>query len=215
MKNISLVLNGVLFILVGVLFYLHFKKENPSDQNTVNSPTSVTPSLPENMPVPIIKGLNSTNGKIVFIDYDSLVQNYDLFKKMEKDLEARLRKSESELVSRQKKLEEDYQSYMQSQAMMTDQHRATKEQQLQQQNQELIQLRDERARQFSNQEQELNEQLLKTLYGYFTKLAKENNFAYIFTYKRGIPGIVYGTDSLNITKQVITGLNEEYRKAHH
>ena len=208
MKNLSLLLNVVLFVLVGILFYLHFQNKNTSSSSPI---TPVTSSVSETNSIPVITNLSSKSGKMVFIDYDSLVQNYDLFKKMEKDLGAKLKSSEAELISKQKKLEEEYQSYMQGQSMMTDQHKATKEQQLQQQNQELIELRDQRGRQFTMQEQELNEKLLNNLYGYFQKLAQQNDFAYIFTYKRGIPGIVYGIDSLNITKMVIDGLNKDYR----
>jgi outer membrane protein len=209
MKNFSLVLNVVLFVLVGILFYLHFK--GPASQNSPVRTERDILDVPT-APVPVFQNLSSTSGKIVFIDYDSLVQNYDLFKKMEKELAAKLKNSETTLLDKQKKLEEEYQAYMQGQSMMTDQHKALKEQQLTKQNQELIELRDQSARQFANQEQQLNEKLLNNLYGYFRKLAKQNNFSYIFTYKRGIPGIVYGEDSLDITKAVVKGLNQEYRE---
>lgn len=210
MKNLSLILNVILFLLVGTLFYLHFQSKNSSSAPSSHNTHVTELSTPTN--IPIINNTSSKSGKIVFIDYDSLVQNYDLFKKMEKELEAKLKSSEAELLSKQKKLEEDYQLYMQGQSMMTDQHKANKEQQLQQQNQDLIELRDQRGRQFTLQEQELNEKLMNNLYGYFKKLAVQNDFAYIFTYKRGIPGIVYGSDSLNITKTVVEGLNKEYRE---
>lgn len=208
MKNLSLILNGVLFLLVGILFYLHFQTPNA----TPSTPSVVVQTDSSNMAVPQFHNLASSSGKVVYIDYDSLVQNYDFFKKIQRDLEVKLKNSEAELVSKQKKLEDDYETYMKGQSMMTDQHKATKEAQLQQQNNEILQLRDEKGRQFASQEQELNEKLLNKLYGYFQRMAKENNFAYILTYKRGVPGVVYGSDSLDITKQVVEGLNAEYRK---
>ena len=158
MKNLSLILNAVLFLLVGVLFYLHFQgnKNVPVTDSTAAFEKDAT----VNAPIPQFHNLAATSGKIVFIDYDSLVQNYDFFKKIQKELEYKLKNSESELISKQKKLEEEYQTYMQGQAMMTEQHRATKEAQLQKQNAEILQLRDEKGRQFANQEQELNEKLL-------------------------------------------------------
>jgi len=209
-KNLSLILNAVLFLLVGILFYLHFQSNKTPA--VVESPMVFEKDSTSNAPVPQFHNLGASSGKIVFIDYDSLVQNYDFFKKIQKDLEFKLKNSESELISKQKKLEEEYQTYMQGQAMMTEQHRATKEAQLQKQNAEILALRDEKGRQFANQEQELNEKLLNKLYGYFQKMAKKNNFSYIFTYKRGVPGVVYGSDSLDITKQVVDGLNAEYKQ---
>lgn len=210
MKNLSLILNAVLFLLVGILFYLHFQSNKTPA--VVESPMVFEKDSTSNERVPQFHNLGASSGKIVFIDYDSLVQNYDFFKKIQKDLEFKLKNSESELISKQKKLEEEYQTYMQGQAMMTEQHRATKEAQLQKQNAEILALRDEKGRQFANQEQELNEKLLNKLYGYFQKMAKKNNFSYIFTYKRGVPGVVYGSDSLDITKQVVDGLNAEYKQ---
>lgn len=207
MKNLSLILNGILFLLVGILFSLYFNgKTTSTSENSSKTPSATLPGT-----LPVIHNLTSRSGKIVFVDYDSLVGNYDLFKKMEKELEVRLKSSEAELLAKQKKLEDDYQSYMQGQSMMTDQHKAVKEQQLTKQNQDLVALRDQRAGQFSTQQQELNDKLLDNLYGYFQRLAKQNDFSYIFTYKKGVPGIVYGEDSLNITKEVIDGLNQEYR----
>lgn len=210
MKNLSLILNAVLFVLVGILFYLHFKGANST--STATEAMSFEKDSTSNMPIPQFHNLGASSGKVVFIDYDSLVQNYDFFKKIQKDLEIKLKNSEMELVSKQQKLEEDYKTYMQGQAMMTDQHKATKEAQLQQQNNEILQLRDVKGKQFASQEQELNEKLLNKLYGYFQKMAKQNDFAYILTYKRGVPGVVYGNDSLDITKQVVAGLNAEYRQ---
>ncbi len=210
MKNLSLILNAVLFLLVGILFYLHFQSNKTA--TVAEAPMIFEKDSTSNTPVPQFHNLGASSGKIVFIDYDSLVQNYDFFKKIQKDLEFKLKNSESELISKQKKLEEEYQTYIQGQAMMTEQHRATKEAQLQKQNAEILALRDEKGRQFANQEQELNEKLLNKLYGYFQKMAKKNNFSYIFTYKRGVPGVVYGSDSLDITKQVVEGLNAEYKQ---
>jgi outer membrane protein len=209
-KNLSLILNAVLFLLVGILFYLHFQGNN--NVPVADSTAAFEKEAPVNAPIPQFHNLAATSGKVVFIDYDSLVQNYDFFKKIQKELEYKLKNSEAELISKQKKLEEEYQTYMQGQAMMTEQHRATKEAQLQKQNAEILQLRDEKGRQFANQEQELNEKLLTKLYVYFQKMAKQNNFAYILTYKRGVPGVVYGSDSLDITKQVVQGLNAEYKQ---
>lgn len=210
MKNLSLILNALLFVLVGILFYLHFKGTNAS--HAVATEMSFEKDSTSNVPIPQFYNLGASSGKVVFIDYDSLVQNYDFFKKIQKDLEIKLKNSEMELISKQQKLEEDYKAYMQGQAMMTDQHKATKEAQLQQQNNEILQLREVKGKQFASQEQELNEKLLNKLYGYFQKMAKQNNFAYILTYKRGVPGVVYGNDSLDITKQVVAGLNAEYRQ---
>lgn len=210
-QQISLILNIVLIIAVGVLYFLHFNSKSKNNNAPITT-VAVKDSL-QDIEVPVIRNMGSTSDKIVFINYDSLVENYEFFKKIQKDIETKLRNSEAELLQKQKKLEEDYQFYMQNQAMMTEQHRVSKEQQLKADNDKLIAMQQQKSLQLANQEQELNEKLLNNLYGYFNKLAKQNNFAYILTYKKGMPGVVYGTDSLDITKEVIQGLNKEYRES--
>lgn len=210
-QQISLILNIVLIIAVGVLYFLHFNSKSENNNAPITT-VAVKDSL-QDIEVPVIRNMGSTSDKIVFINYDSLVENYEFFKKIQKDIETKLRNSEAELLQKQKKLEEDYQFYMQNQAMMTEQHRVSKEQQLKADNDKLIAMQQQKSLQLANQEQELNEKLLNNLYGYFNKLAKQNNFAYILTYKKGMPGVVYGTDSLDITKEVIQGLNKEYRES--
>ncbi|HEX8547471.1 MAG TPA: OmpH family outer membrane protein [Cytophagaceae bacterium] len=212
-KNLSLGINIVLAIAVIILYFLHFSKSEGSQPTAVKNEvaTATNDSMPIG-PVPIIENVGANSGKVVYVNYDSLMENYDFYKKISKDLEGKLKNTETELMAKQKKLEEDYQQYQQNQAMMTEQHRATKEQQLMLDNQKLVELRDRKSQQLASQEKELNDKLLSNLYGYFRKLAVQNNFSYILTYKKGVPGVLYGSDSLDITKTVVQGLNKEYNE---
>lgn len=207
-SKLSLGLNVILLVAVGFLYYMQFSSKGSSNataENTSAAEDTVSIADIELKPV-------SQSAKIVFINYDSLAENYEFFKKIEKDMEAKIRATEQELVKKEQKLQEDYEFYMKNQQMMTAAHRESKEKELMEANNQLVELKEKRSYQLAQQERELNEKLMDNLYAYFKKLSKENNFDYILTYKRGIPGVVFGSDSLDITKQLVDGLNKEYKE---
>jgi outer membrane protein len=204
--KLSLVLNGILIVAVAVLFYLHFTQP-AKDTHVSITKTEDTASIAsiEMPPVPNTR-------KIVFFNYDSLTENYEFFKKIQKDMEAKARNIENELMKKEQKLQEDFEFYQRNAGAMTEQHRENKERELTNAQQELLALKENRTQQFAKQRDELNRQLMDKLYGYFEKISKENNFDYILTYQKGLPGVVFGSDSLDITKELVDGLNREYKK---
>ena len=72
MKNLSLVLNAVLIVVVGVLYYLHFSGRPKS------TPAGST-ALPGDM-------------KIAYINSDSVLKNYEYFKVTGEKLESKRKK---------------------------------------------------------------------------------------------------------------------------
>lgn len=209
--SLSLLINFILIIAITFLYYLHFsesaerEKRDKALELALADDTISTGNI-------VLAELPSSTGKVVYVNYDSLMENYLFFQKIKKDIDGKVKKIETELMKRQQKLEEDYAFYQKNQTMMTVQHREAKEKELMLANQELLELRDKREDQLMRQEKEMNEQLMDNLYGYFQKLAKENDFAYILTYKRGMPGVLYGENTLDITKQLVDGLNKDYKE---
>jgi len=214
---ISLVLNLILAVAVGVLFYLHFADVRPK---TVSAATATAKteqaddSLLKNAPVPVIANMGAgSKVKVVYVDYDSLISNYDFYKKIQKDLEVKLRSAENELMNQQAKLEKDYLDYQQKQSLYNDEMKQEKEKQLMADNQALTELKQKREQQFGEQQKQLTEKLLINLDSYIKRLAKENKIDFILSYQKGIPGsILYGNDSLNITGSILEGINKDYKK---
>ena len=69
MKNISLILNAVLFVAVAVLYYVHFSPKG-------NTAESEQPG-------------NATDLKIAYINSDTVLKYYDFFKVNKEKLEAK------------------------------------------------------------------------------------------------------------------------------
>src|SRR5436309_481743 len=109
MKNISLTLNGILLIAVAVLYYLHFKKP----ANEISSMTSPTITSSWSGPLP----------PIVFVNTDSLLNNYTYFKTKKAEFEARREKLHNELTAESDKLQSDYADFQQKAGVMTEMER--------------------------------------------------------------------------------------------
>jgi outer membrane protein len=82
MKNLSLILNAVLIVAVGVLFYLHFSTKGSAKASPARSASMnlVQPDVP-----------------IVYVNIDTLLNNYDYFKDMQNDFADKQSEMEAEL----------------------------------------------------------------------------------------------------------------------
>jgi outer membrane protein len=191
MKNISIVLNIVLAIAVAVLYYLHFKPT----QKSINK---LTPGDLKNM-------------HIAFVNSDSLLEHYDFFIKTRKTLKDEEEQNANYLNGQAAGLQkefEDAQSRVSS--MTTAQAQATQEN-LQRKQQTLLQRKEEMQDAYGKKLQNMNDLLTDKIHDYLKKYNQEKNFDYILGYQKG-SGILYAKDELDVTNEVLSGMNEEYKK---
>ena len=193
MKNLNLVLISILFVAVGVLYYLHFSSSSPAIQ------TSASP----------IKSYDSKPASIVFLNSDSLLDNYAFLKAKTEGLEARHKKITSELEAEGMRLQTDAENYRQRGAMMTDAERQKTEEQLVMRQQQLVQKEKSMMSKLEEERDAINDQLFKNLTGFLKDYNKEKNYQFILGYQKG-GGILFANDSLDITQVVIDGLNKKY-----
>src|SRR5262245_38663912 len=126
MKNLSLILNAVLLVAVGVLYYLHF--QSPKAAEPIAEPVTVTTAAGPLRPA-----------SIVYVNSDSLLDNYAFLKAKKQDLEARHKKITADLEAEGQRLQSDVESYRQRGASMTDEQRMQTEEQLMIRQQQLMQ----------------------------------------------------------------------------
>lgn len=193
MKNLSLALNGVLIVAVGILYYLHFKG-NPATDSTSNSG-----AIPMNI---------SSNG-IVFVNSDSLLEEYDFYKDQKTKFEAEQLRIKEELKGESDKLQKDAAVYQQQAIGMTDMERQQKEQQLGMRQQNLMDKKDALLGKLDQMQAASSEQLYTKLNDYLKTFNKDKNLQFVLGYQKG-GGILFANDSLNVTRQVIEGLNKAY-----
>ena len=139
MKNISLVINIVLAVAVAVLFYLHFKGDaKPAEDNILSGEKVEGTAL-------------SNEFMVAWVNIDSLLNNYDMYFDIQKELEVKGRKMESEMNSKTRTFEKsmlDFQDKVQK-GLVTRSQAQSMQEELAQKEQDLYRLRDEMRMQFA------------------------------------------------------------------
>jgi outer membrane protein len=194
MKNGLLVLNAVLVVLVGVLFYLHFSSRK--ETATVKAASA-----------------NTNNGnnafRIAYIDVDSLQKNCKMFKDIDAELSRREESANTEIQRMEKALRDRY-AYYQSNQQMTQVQSEQASYELQQMKANM----DNKTRNLQQDYQDYKVRRMKDVRDKIDEFLKDYNkdrrYSYIMAYE---PNIFYYRDTLyDITKDVIQALNNGYNQ---
>jgi outer membrane protein len=199
MKHLSLILNGVLFIAVGFLFYLHFSGGN-GKPDTSDIPGTVQTASAGEM-------------SIVYINIDTLLNNYDYFIDLQAQFSDRQAELEAQMNSRTRQYETnaiDFQNKVQK-GLVTRREAAELEQQLLQQQQDLYSLRDELTMQLAEEEQVSNRKLIDNIMEYLKVYNQDKGYQFIFSNSFG-DNLLFANRRLDITYSVLEGINEHYRQ---
>ena len=114
-----------------------------------------------------------------------------------------------ELKSESDKLQKDAALYQQQAIGMTDMERQQKEQQLGMRQQNLMEKKDAMLGKLDQLQANSSEELYTKLNNYLREFNADKNLQFVLGYQKG-GGILFANDSLNVTRQVIEGLNKAY-----
>lgn len=190
MKNISLVLNGVLLVAVGVLYYLHFTSGTSAGTETTESG--------------IIGDL-----KVAYINSDSVLKNYEFLKARAEILEAKKQKVEQDYINRAQNLQNEITAYQRNVNNMTVGQVRAVEEDLGKKQQNLQQFEQSITQDLMNDQSKLNKDLYDRITVFLKKYGKDKGLHVVFKYDTG-SDILFGEEALDITQEVVDGLNAEY-----
>lgn len=193
-SNTSLIWNGLLTLAVITLFVLYFTGGKKGSSGALGSDS-----------------LSLAGRKVVYVQVDSLLSNYEYFKDVRKELETKRYQLDYELNKRGKSLESEVAFFQQKAPTMTMEQGRTIEEQLLKKQQDLVQYRDREATKLAQEEMEKNEELYNQIYDYIDQYNAESQYEFVLGYSRG-GGILYANKELDITDKLIKGLNEQYRQ---
>lgn len=199
MKKANLIYQVISAIAIIVLFVLQFSSKPTSDG---------TKSLA------LLTDSNTVvgNGSLtVYVNGDSLLEKYEYFKKAKKDFEVKSTRTENEIKSRQSSLEREFAAYQQTAGAMTAEQRAKAEEALLRKEQSLRQYSEDAAMKFQEEQNKFNEELFDKVAAFLKDYCKDKNYKIVLNYTKGTT-ILYADESLDITEEVLAGLNEEYQK---
>lgn len=197
--NGNKIFNIIISLAVLVLYILHFTSSSvDSSINLINTSDSSAQVVDQ-------------NAMAVYVNGDSLLENYDYFKKAKKDFEAKTLRTENEIAAKRTNLEKEFANYQQTGGSMTTEQRARVEESLMRKEQELRTYADNAASKLQEEQNKFNEQLFDKVAAYLKEHTKGKKYKVVFNFTKG-SGILYINDSLNITSEVLKGLNEEFNK---
>lgn len=189
MKNLSLILNGVLLVAVAVLFYLHFSSTGPKKADLTGTPA----------------------GELVvaYVNSDSLVKNYDYMEETKTVLEAKAKKLDADLNNRANTLRGEIAAYQRNVSNMTIGQAKALEEDLGKKQQNLQLYQQSLGQQMAEEESKINKELYDRVTTFLKAYSEENGIQVVLKFDP-TSDVLYGKDALNITTAVIDGLNKEY-----
>lgn len=205
MKNISLALNAVLIVAVAALYYLHFSEKNPINEEITNE----VETLDAQKNPTISKDLTS---KIGYLNVDSLQKNYKLYSELINKLKAREKKYDSELTTKSAAFEKKVMEFQKKAPTMTQFEGQTRQQELAEEEQKLYKLKEDFTLKFQAEEAKLNDEFQKTVKDYIKKHNEKSKYNIIIGASQLGNVVLDYNESINITNDIVSGLNEQYDK---
>lgn len=193
MKNLSLVLNLVLAVAVVILFYLHFSggSEQPKSDNSEQS--AITGDL-----------------RIAFISVDSILEHYEYFKVSRDKLEAKGKQMDTDFKNRAQGLQREIASYQNSVSNLTIGQAKAIEEDLTKKQQNLRMYQESLAQELAVEENKLTQDLYGKITSYLKKYGNEKGIHAVFKFDPS-SDLLYAGEVMDITSDVVAGLNDEYK----
>lgn len=190
MKNVSLGLNIVLLVAVGVLYYLHFSHKGSS--GTSSSPVEVG------------------DLSIAYINSDSVLKHYEFLKDNQVVIEAKTKKMDSDYRNRAQSLQNEITAYQRNVSNLTIGQARALEEDLTKKQQNLQMYQQSLSQELMNEESKLNKELYDRITTYLKKYGQENGLQVVLKFDP-TSDVLYGVEALDITNIVVKGLNDEYK----
>ena len=192
MKKVSVILYVVIVLAIAGLYLLHFTGEKKSSKADSES--------------------NVPSGGIAYVNIDSVIVSFDMFMDRRNELVEKQKSAEAELNAKGTQYERGARDYQEkvSKGLVTRATAAQMEQSLLQQQQELVNLRDQLQSNLLEEEQVMNRQVIDYITTFLEENKSEYNYQYILGKSFGSV-VLYSDSTLDITKKVLDALNKKYK----
>ncbi|MCW3085155.1 MAG: hypothetical protein JWP12_2521 [Bacteroidetes bacterium] len=207
-KNFSVILNVILFIAVAVLYYLHFSCSGnckTAEKTTLDSAAAAKPIV---MSPKEIKA-----SKSVYVNLDILNEKYEFIKDLSASAQAEQRALETKYQAKGQKLQEDYAEFQQKvqQQLLSENQVNTEQEAFAKRKEELDNL-ELQSQALAEKIQQRNDEANTNLREYIKEYNKKSGYNYVFAYSGSAASqILLVDDSLDITTEILEGLNNQYK----
>jgi outer membrane protein len=204
MKNVSFIINGILAIAVAILFYQVHSLKNAGDVSSPNESENKNPII-------VTSASNLADAKIAYINTDSINEHYAYIADFTKVLKSKKSVIENQMQTLTTKFQKDYESFQQSaQAGIASEADLMKQKTNLERQQQDIANKELQMQNLGIELEEKNIELNKNVKDF---LAKYNNgkFDYVLSYSDMMPTILLVNPKLDITNDILNGINQEYK----
>lgn len=192
-----MIANAVLATALIVLYVLHFTAKPNEGADAVDSPSDAT-AIPGDL-------------SVAWVDIDTLLNNYDMYFDIRQELEGKGRRMEAEMNAKTRNFESqmiDFQDKVQK-GLVTRSQAQQLQEELAQKEQELYRVRNDFQLRFAEEEQVSLRLIQNSITEYIKEYNAEKGIHIILSSTFGGP-MLYGHPALDITRDVLKGLNEKY-----
>ncbi|HMU10683.1 MAG TPA: OmpH family outer membrane protein [Ferruginibacter sp.] len=201
MKNLSLGLNIVLLAAVGYLYYYDFSGKKVKD---------VAAKINHNYTASDSGGHRPA---LAYVDLDSLNENITFIRDRRKELENEMKAIERQQEEGYKGLQAQRDNFLKKGAAITEAEAQSFQEKLIDQQQKIDGYKQQQSQKLNEKSFTIMEDIKKQLREFLADYNKEKNYMYIFTTGTGLDYMVYKDSSLNITSDVIKGMNAKMKAA--
>ena len=198
MKNTSLILSIVSLVAVVVFGILLLTKDGSSkaEASVEGESTEV-----------------AAKGDIVYIDLDRILMEYDMANDLRSVVQTKVENIQAEINRRGQKLQNEVNSFQEKldKGLMTRSVAEVQSQKLQQQELEFNNYAGQKQQEIQEEQLVMMNQLGDAIKTFLEKYNAEKQYAMILTNQAGAP-VITADAALDITDDVLAGLNEEYIK---
>ena len=152
----------------------------------------------------------AAQGGIVYIQLDSLVNQYDMYNDLKSELESKVQAVQEDLNKKGRSFEsavKDFQAKI-DKGLLTRSQAEEQQQKLVEREQNLQGLSQQKQMELAEEEAVMMRRVMDAIQTYITKYNQDKGYALILS----VP-VLAGDPSLNITQDILAGLNEEYIKS--
>jgi outer membrane protein len=199
MKNLSVVLNIILVLAVGYLYYYDFSGKKAE---------AVAAKLNSSL---MASDTNSYRPPLAYVELDSLNEKITFIKERRKELESEMKAIEQDQENGYRGLQAQKDNFLKKGAAITEEEAQIFQGKLIDQQQKIDARKQELTQKLNEKSFGIMEDIQKKLKEFLTEYNRDKKYMYIFTTGTGLDYMVFKDSTLNITGEVIKGMNAKMK----
>ena len=159
------------------------------------------------------EAIEIAEGSIVYFQLDRVVKEYDMANDLTSVVESKMQNVQEQLATRQKKLQKDFDAFNEKwqKGLMTQTTAQAQAEKLDKQKAELEKWANTKQNEMLEEQQVTMNQIMDAIQTFVAAYNEDKGYAMILVNQTAAP-IMTANSGLDITDEIIAGLNEEYIK---